>query len=342
MKRELGYFKRIIALVLVAVIVIMPNLYVKADGEEGEPIEVNNELDPLGAPTVSHDIAVTATANGIVTYGAESGSVSNTTVRVEEGATATFQIIPNSGYYLSGITIDSVAKSIGEITGNTGNNNYSIAFSGVAGTHSISAVFSSIETVMGRDADISIVFDIPTDANSLKIEENTKTYFLSKNSGVVISITGKQILDTVDGVYKDSIRIENTRSFSQLVVRSTSGSFSDSIQNYQLTNGLAFIADTTAPDLELTNSGQGWFSGKETELSITGTVSDTESGVNKVVWFTTQKNIVNDAAEILSADMNKATIENSTFSIVLQGAALPSVETAYYIYAVDNMGNIIT
>ena len=123
-------------------------------------------------------------------------------------------------------------------------------------------------------------------------------------------------------------------------MRSTSGSFSDSIQNYQLTNGLAFIADTTAPDLELTNSGQGWFSGKETELSITGTVSDTESGVNKVVWFTTQKNIVNDAAEILSADMNKATIENSTFSIVLQGAALPSVETAYYIYAVDNMGNI--
>jgi len=114
----------------------------KAYNSSGSLSGYSNEINGTISSSAPATYSITATANSNGTITAQnnsnvttssSGSTVTTTVTVNSGASQAFSITPNSGYSISGVTVDGA--SVGAVT--------SYTFSSVAANHTISATFSA-------------------------------------------------------------------------------------------------------------------------------------------------------------------------------------------------------
>ncbi len=194
----------------------------------------------IGNPIINAILVQTAPASTQYTVTASAGtggSISPSgSVSVNQGASQSFTITPNTGYKIAGVTVDGT--SVGAVATYT--------FSSVSANHTISATFTAntytITATAGTGGSIS-----PSGTTTLN-SGGTQTYTITPNTGYKIAGV------TVDGT---SVGAVATYTFSNVTANHTiaatfaSGAVSGSVaaainsggSSYTSTGGIAYAAD---------------------------------------------------------------------------------------------------
>ncbi len=341
-------YKRILA-VLSAVLIVMcsiPVSYVSAGGEK-ERVQVQVTVIGNGSITCENGY----TESGSVSGGdAGEGTVSGGehdagAVWVDKDADVVFTIQPEEGFYVSDVKIDGNAITPENVNiADKKDGSYTYTFVSILQDSSIEATFSSIETVQIEEEGYELTFEKAEDNVSRIEAENQVTYILTHGKNAGISFRNYTILeDLVCGgiISEDKKTITygaDTVNGIKVILHSTA---TESFVNNTIIGSinLKFIADAQAPALSLNGETLVWLSGQEEGYTISGTTEDIgESGIDRIVWFTEEKDVNVDAAEILSENVNCVSIQDNRFEIDI--SAIPDAEVTYYIYAIDKASNI--
>lgn len=266
-------------------------------------------------------------------------------VRATAGTDVNLVIQPGGGYYVSGLKIDgnSIAPNNANIVDRK-DGTYLYTFKAIYNNSVIEVFFSPIEVITIGEGDYQIVFENEADIQSGIESDNKVTYILTHGKTVRLYFDEYTV---VSDKYNMGIVSEDVRSIIygnctvdgvEVVLHSTdTDSFNKNTVSCRL--NLKFIVDSEVPLLTVEGDNSVWLSGQETNVTIIGSASDSgESGLEKIVWFTEEKDIVADAADILNEDENLALIENNNFWINV--VDIPQKDITYYIYAIDRASNI--
>ncbi len=275
---------------------------------------------------------------------------------VAYGENAAFRLIPKDGYYISGVKVNGNDIKIEDTQITLSEDGSSVyTFVHVTSAQSICVAFSEIERQqlslredetaeeMLARGNVAFAFSRETDSGKVQRGENESTYILTHHQKVTVwtkedETSGYEILHQNTFVNAYDITGSADGVMSQYVLRRTRGAWEGSVVRYVTGYEWNFVVDNTAPEVSVNGDSFVWVSGKETAAAITGKVSDDCTGIQKVVWFTTQKNVTTEEEEILAETTNTAGVENGAYTIAVGNA--PTTDTTYYIYAVDEASNI--
>lgn len=288
------------------------------------------------------DVNIKTSGNGTVTWEDYSTDV----VRVDAGTDVALVLQPQDGYYVSEVKVDGNSVTPDDanvIDGKDGS--YTYTFQSILRDSSIEVFFTEIKEIFASEDMFQLVFSQEKDMLSRSEKDNKTTYILTTEQSVSISFDEYTVVREQNGsgvISEDATTVTygtSTVDGVEVVLRSTENdSFYHSMVKCKL--NLKFIADNVAPELTIDGEKTIWLSGQEENITITGTVEDNgESGIDRIVWFTEEKNIDTDASEILSTEENIVVIENGNF--LIEVADVPQENVTYYLYAIDNASNIM-
>lgn len=321
----------------------------------------------LSFQEILNPITVEAEGNGTVIYTSENGEENvfaceeagtpiQGTQDIAYGKDAVFTLLPDNGYYVSGVKINDSDINIEDAQVTLQEDGSSVyTFEHVISGQSIRVVFARIEKQQlsvedDESADemlargkVEFAFSKETDRNHVQQGESESTYTLTHHQKVTVQTkedetSGYEILH--HNVFVTAYDITNSTDgvMNQYVLRRTSGAWEGSVVRYCTGYEWNFVIDNVVPEVAVTGDSFVWVSGRETDVAIEGTVSDDCTGIKKVVWSTTRRDITAEEAEIVAETTNVAEVENGAYTIAI-GAA-PTTDTTYYIYAVDEACNI--
>lgn len=351
--------------------VSVPEGFVKAEDEECYTYTINavtgDSEYSLSFQEILNPIAVEAEGNGTVIYIAENGEEKEFICEDESayvqgtqdivyGKDAMFTLIPDNGYYVSGVKINDNDINIEDAQVTLHEDGSSVyTFVHVTSEQSISVVFSKIEKqqfVMEEDetademlarGNVEFIFSKESDRNHVQQGEDESTYILTHHQKVTVQVkedatSGYEILHHNVFVNAYDIASSTDGVMNQYVLRRTRGAWEGSVVRYCTGYEWNFVIDNVAPEISVTGDSFVWVSGKETDVTVAGKTSDDCTGIKKVVWSTTRRDITAEEEEIVAETTNVAEIKNGAYTITI-GAA-PATDTTYYIYAVDEACNI--
>ncbi|MCI5874964.1 MAG: Ig-like domain-containing protein [Roseburia sp.] len=352
-------------------LVSVPEGFVKAEDEECctytiNPVAGDSEYN-LSFQEILNPIAVEAEGNGTVIYTAENGEEKEFicedasayiqgTQDIVYGKDAVFTLLPDNGYYVSEVKINGSDIKIDDAQVTLNEDGSSVyTFARVTSEQSISVVFSKIEKQqlsiqedetadeMLARGNIEFLFSKETDRNNVQQGEGESTYILTHHQKVTVQVkedetSGYEILDHNVFVTAYDITSSADGIMNQYVLRRTKGAWEGSVVRYCTGYEWNFVIDNTAPEVSVSGDSFVWVSGKESDVVIAGKVSDDCTGIKKIVWFTTQKNVTSEEEEIVAETTNVAEVQNGAYTITIGTA--PTADTNYYIYAVDEACNI--
>lgn len=352
-------------------LVSVPDGFVKEDEGECYTYTINAVAGDceyhLAFQKIYNPVTVEAEGHGTILYtagngeervfiGENAGAYILGTQDIAYGEDAVFTLIPDNGYYVSGVKINDSDINIEDARVTLQEDGSAVyTFACVTGEQRISVVFSGIEKQqLAVEADetaeemlargnVEFAFSKETDRDNVRRGTDQSTYILTHNQKVTVQAKedaagGYEILHGDVFVKAYDITGSTDGVMNQYVLRRTQGAWEGSVVRYCTGYAWNFIIDNTAPQVSVSGDSSVWVSGKETDVVIRGTVSDDDTGIKKVVWFTTHRDVAAEEEEIAAETTNVAEVRNGTYRISI-GAA-PDADTTYYIYAVDEACNI--
>lgn len=215
-----------------------------------------------------------------------------------------------------------------------------------------------VEDVSELPEDIELVFSNEADVRSKNVSGDEITYVITKGNTVTVkSVSGKKINFNKESIhiydfynvfnYELEKKIKKEKTLDYIWELSPTSMWEQT--GYKLDKPITFIFDTVSPTVVLQENGtqvdsgySTWLSGNESNLSITGSITDQgtegskyKAGVDRVVWSTTAL----DENEILTENTNVVKVaKDGDFTISL--SQTPQENTTYYLYGIDKASNI--
>jgi hypothetical protein len=278
----------------------------------------------------------------------------NANLEIGKGQSVTVSIVPDNDYYVSGIkvngtelTLDSENLELSEE-----NNSMTYTMENVTEDAVIYVKFSSIKTVnvdamseMPVEIKTTGHYTVDTSETSWFHHVTTTYYFNGKSGSAVVSVAANgqtanwQQYLSPSGYYTEAYTIQNTCEIDKVVMRRTTGEFAGSVEKYVTKQGdtWRFDLDKQNPEMNV-DSTTLWRPEDATSIDsiqITGTASDSNSGIDKIVCFDEEQTDINT----ILAGSNQAEYKNGTFAITFDSENMPEDGTVCYIYAIDKACN---
>lgn len=320
------------------------NISQAADNYNWDLIFVENEKPEVK----NYEITVTAGSNGEIIFDPDGENRSYTSESTAENPRldeinmgAVFKIVPEEGFYVSKVKINGAElERDAEGVLQNADDSYLYTFPAITADSSIETEYTEISSQLIDNITVAgVKLELSGDAAARPGESSAfeYTYILTGDESAVLTAdTEKQI--KLGNEYVSSYDITQNQQIGEVTVRNLTGDWKDSVCSYTLMPVLQFKWDNGAPFISLDKDEIIWLPAEGSEFQIDGKISDNETQVEKVVWFTTELNCVDDKSVIVGETENIAVIEGGTFSIRIHDA--PDEDTTYYIYVIDKAGNI--
>lgn len=281
----------------------------------------------IEAEVPSYTITVSQTGNGEITL--ENGTIENGAFEAEEGTSAKLIIVPESGYEVTGISLDGTSLAFSDVTYAEGN--YEYQFENIDSAKTISVTFSEIDsetkTNVAAMAEIGTLSD--KDGNAINVTDDTTMYCAEEMT--LTALTGQLICLDNSGSYTATVSITSSMNLEYVYVRAENPSDFGAEKKVVFATPLSLVIDAIKPVVNV-DTTSALLDASTTALEITGTV--VEDNLEKLICSTSSlsdADIQNGAGAIVPV------AEDGTFAYTAQ-IAVDEVDVTYYFYAVDKTG----
>ncbi len=265
------------------------------------------------------------------------------------------KVIPEAGYRIKSVMLGGTEQELQQdddtVVGK-------ISIPDINKDETVSVEFEEVETKKNSDfpENIEIVFSNKKDAASKYETKDEVIYTITKGANVILKSnnSGEKIslndeTTKIFGKYTIQACASEKQINSELTVKSICAVKNPWDQTkYELEKPVTFVFDTVSPTVIVKEKGapvkdgySTWISGKETGLSLEGTITDAgtdgskyKAGVDRVVWSTealSEEKVLAETEHVLA-------VTDGEFVLSLDQA--PQETTTYYFYGVDKASNV--
>lgn len=324
---------------------------VSTDGEIGSKVG-KIAIDDISA-SVTLDITVTDvyTLNFADGYGTihrldDSGEVIETVTNgvlyvKEDEKDITLQVVPEEGKYISGLQHESsgvtedIEFDVDALGTDTDVYTYTFDVTVAEGDTITVSYESIIPEEVSMETIINKVFSNTLNGTGLELD-NKEVYYINSNVTLTSLTNGEKLLFDENEGFISSKEVNASMDFSAVTLLADTTEFEeDMFKFYTFDKTVSFVMDTTEPVVN--EAGITKYYGpqlRDTKLEVT--VEDV-NGISKVVYFTTEQDVVNNRADILNST-NVLILTDGVYSADI--TVNESADTTYYVYAIDSASNI--